>query len=779
MNMKIPRLFCIMCSAFIAVMLCGFYIQTDILTVAAVICGLIALVFGVLSILRREVFGIPPLDCMLILSSVLLALIISLLHYSRIGELERYIGEECHVKAEVSKIENETVYSSSYQIEIMEIDGKKVSLRAMLENEFPCGFEVSDVFEARMIFRHTDDDIFGFDKNHYLLSKGIVMSAEGVYGTFNYLETGGFSFLKWFDEINRSVSQRLKTLLGEDAGSLASAMFLGNRDDIDASVKRDFRRLGISHILALSGLHVSIIIGGTERLLKLLRVRKGCRYGLLTVLALLFLGVVGFPLSAVRSVLMLLIMYGAYYFSRENDQLTSLCFSVALIMGFSPESAIDIGLILSFTATLAIILFSKHTSALSKRLLGGKGRLIFALRSVLESFLLSLAVMLFTLPFMWMSFGEISVITPLSNIVFVPLSSVILWLLPVVLLFGEVPFIGGAVVWLCRSTTELTVYLAKKAAEIPNITVSLRYDFTYYAVFGGIIAFVICLFALKKRHILTMLVPILTFAGVFAPFYIAYNVSENDTVRIVYMTQKKNDGFALKSDGKTLFCDISDGSYTMSGFGKYIAENKFYSDDIDVYMLTHYHNRHIATFSKISSSSYVRMLWLPEPHSESEMKIAADLSAIAEDCSCGVSFYSASAASGINFGDTEIKLHPKAYLSRSTHPIFAFEINCEGQDLTYITSSYAEYSASSDVINDRILSETNITVFGVHGPVIKKPLSGAILEFRPSLAVAASIDVCEKYGRGADIVLDGSGDKDFLEIIIKDGRITSAVQNNN
>ena len=776
MKAQIPRLFCIMCGAFIAVMLCGFYIQTNILIAASAACAFISAVFAVFAILRKNIFGIPSSACLLIALSVLLALVISAYHYSRIDGFNEYVGEEHRIKATVTKIENETFYSSAYEIRVSEIDGTEVSFSALLENEFPCGFAVSDVFEATVAFRQTDDNVFGFDKNQYLLSHGIILSADGIEGSFDYIGEGEFSFSKWFDKINRFISQRLKLLLGEEAGNLVSAMFLGNRDDIGSSLKRDFRRLGISHILALSGLHISIIIGGSERLLKLLKMRKAYRYALLAVLALLFLGVVGFPLSAVRSVLMLLIMFGAYYVSRENDPLTALLLSVSLIMAISPESAIDIGLILSFSATLAIILFAKHASSLAKRIFTGKQKIIGVIRRIFEGVLITLAVMLFTLPFMWMSFGEISLVTPISNIVFVPLASMILWLAPAVLLFGNIPVIGGITVWLCRLVSDATITLAGKAAGLRNITVSLGYEFTAYAVACGVISFIVCLFIVKKNRILQVIIPILTVIAVFVPFYIGYTVSENNTVRVVYMTQKKNDGFAIKSNGKTLVCDISDGSYTMTRFGSYISESKFNSEDIDVYMITHYHNRHINTFSKISSSAYVRMLLLPEPQSEKEMSIAVSLSALAEEQSCEVAFYASNDTANIGFGDAEITIFPKAYLSRSTHPVLAMQISCDGRELTYIGSSFAEYSGSSSVLNPDVLSETDVMIFGIHGPIIKKPLSGFISDFRSSLAVAASIDVCENYVHGADVVLYGTDDKDHIEITITDGRIASAVR---
>ena len=108
------------------------------------------------------------------------------------------------------------------------------------------------------------------------------------------------------------ISGVLVSLLGEEKGVLALGFFTGERSDLPAYIVRDFRRSGLSHIMAVSGSHIAILLGSIEVLLRRLFVPKGARCAVVSVCGLLFILITGFSLSGIRSVLMLYAVYLAY-----------------------------------------------------------------------------------------------------------------------------------------------------------------------------------------------------------------------------------------------------------------------------------------------------------------------------------------------------------------------------------------------------------------------------------------------------------------------------------
>ena len=148
---------------------------------------------------------------------------------------------------------------------------------------------------------------------------------------------------------------------------MLKALLIGDKDDLDAGLKRDFRRLGISHILAISGTHFSVLLGMAAMLLRLLRLNKKQIYVLLLPLALLYMGISGFSPSVCRAGIMAMLSYLAFLLGRTRDACTALFVAVCALIACHPYAVLDVGLWLSFAATFSILILSELFSKVKVR----------------------------------------------------------------------------------------------------------------------------------------------------------------------------------------------------------------------------------------------------------------------------------------------------------------------------------------------------------------------------------------------------------------------------
>lgn len=237
---------------------------------------------------------------------------------------------------------------------------------------------------------------------------------------------------------------------GGDSGPLLAAMLYGYRKDVDGEIRDAFRRVGIGHVLAISGLHVGLVVGllwwlggfvGWDRRWRAL----GC-----LVLAFVYLGLTGGQVAATRATLMAAIHLGGIVYGRKGDMMNSLGAAAFCITLLNPTAPFDVGFQLSFTAVVFIFLalHREPGSAGDPRTLPGR-----ALRETWSLVRLSVATWVGLFPIIAIVFNQVNLIGLPINIVVIPLMSLVLaggLLLP---WFGAVP---GASEFLTLPTRLLT-----------------------------------------------------------------------------------------------------------------------------------------------------------------------------------------------------------------------------------------------------------------------------------------------------------------------------------
>lgn len=220
---------------------------------------------------------------------------------------------------------------------------QKVSATYDLPDEIdPAEFLIKKHIYLRSII--TADDIFS------------ISPPSGFYGFMLKLRNG----------IKREI---YRIPISSDSKELLAAMLTGESQGIDSNMRESFRKSGLSHILAISGLHVGIIalmVSLSMWPLYFLRLRY-VRWVVTIVIIWLFAFITGLAPSVTRAAIMTSTYFMARLLQRNTSPLNSLCLAALIILLFNPASLFDVGFQLSFAAVISILIFAGRLNPVSPR----------------------------------------------------------------------------------------------------------------------------------------------------------------------------------------------------------------------------------------------------------------------------------------------------------------------------------------------------------------------------------------------------------------------------
>lgn len=193
-----------------------------------------------------------------------------------------------------------------------------------------------------------------FDMEQYYKNKGI---ASMLYGKSVEKKAQGFWLFRYIDRFRSAWIDFYENALPEDEAGIVISMLLGEKAYMDTEVKERYQRCGIAHILAISGLHISLLGMSLYRIL-LASGRYRQTACIVTILFLVFYGIfTGFSVSATRAILMALVMLSGEILGYAYDLLSGLSFAALCILIPAPMQLFDMGFQLSFLAVVGIAVF--------------------------------------------------------------------------------------------------------------------------------------------------------------------------------------------------------------------------------------------------------------------------------------------------------------------------------------------------------------------------------------------------------------------------------------
>lgn len=272
-----------------------------------------------------------------------------------------------------------------------------------------------------------------------------------------------------FLQLRNHLSSRFSSL-GMEEGSLSVllAMFLGDKSQVTKSLRNDYSISGSSHILAISGLHLTILFSFLFFFFR--RWRRRRLFLLLSMLVVWgYVVLVGMPSSAVRAAVMLTVCTVFMLLNRGTVSLNTLSFAAILMLVVRPLNLFDIGFQLSFAAVFAILiwmpLFDSFVRWSSSAWWSRSLRALYGLLAV------SLAAQLGTAPLVAYYFGRFSCYFMLTNLVAIPLAYLLLFLMMLVLFTLPVPFLQSVLLSAAAFLASLLNSAMHAIAQLPGASI--------------------------------------------------------------------------------------------------------------------------------------------------------------------------------------------------------------------------------------------------------------------------------------------------------------------
>lgn len=294
--------------------------------------------------------------------------------------------------------------------------------------DFPVGSQLQGNARVSPFSQATNPG--GYDEEIYYKGKGVFTGLE-----LEELTTGkipAFSIQRYLQEFKTGKESLYYRLLEERDASIACAMVLGEKKDIDPEIKELYRKSGIAHLIAISGLHIALLGGTLYHILRKLLGGYLCpamagglmigMYGCLT----------GLSGATLRAIIMLVMSIFADVVGRQYDSVSAVAVALLWMLFENPYQLYQAGFLLSYGAVLAIAVIAPLWKQLLHRV-----------PKLLETFFVSVSIQLVTTPIQLYYFYEIPLYGVFFNVLVIPLMSVLLPLLVGSGILGNWWFVGA------------------------------------------------------------------------------------------------------------------------------------------------------------------------------------------------------------------------------------------------------------------------------------------------------------------------------------------------
>lgn len=343
-------------------------------------------------------------------------------------------------------------------LSIEKIDGRSVSFRAFCD-DYPL-VKAGDRVSAKAAFYHYTNQ--RDQRLHY--ADGVFIGVECTEET--WLEENRFLLNAWFDEQRGKASALLQRAMPGENGEMMAAIITGDAAAVQKETRLRFQKAGVSHMLVVSGLHLSITALSAFSLLKKALGKRRRAAGIALVLLLGYMLFTGMTASVIRAGIMAGFILIGELFRKKSDSLTSLGAAALALVLINPYAASDAGVLFSFSATLGV-LFAGHFTKYLRRTwrTGWRKKLV----PVCAAAAVPVCAMLFTLPVQIWVGGTVSPFGILANLLLVPALQPLLllgMLLMLLLPFSGLAFFTGFFVFL---TEWLLLYLKQVVIFIASI----------------------------------------------------------------------------------------------------------------------------------------------------------------------------------------------------------------------------------------------------------------------------------------------------------------------
>lgn len=440
-------------------------------------------------------------------------------------------GATAMVKGQISKCCGESHGRYYYYIDTEQIDIETVpqNIRVRMSSRYPLEAGQSDVIVTTVTF----NDRRSLSKGSYnnLLSDGVTATAYMLTDADIYISSGARGLNWYMASLREKLCEGLDIYLSKEHSAIAKAMLFGDKTYLSDKQVSDFRACGLSHLFAVSGLHLSIITAALSYVLKMMGIKQKIEKPILIAAVLFIMALTGFSFSVVRAGIMMIIYQLALLIRRDADSLTSLGLSVLVVCLINPNAASDIGLQLSFSATLGLITLYPKINGYLKRFIKTENkslkRILYYVVNTVSS---TIAACVAVFPVTSICFGEFSTVSIIASLLCVLPASAFLIMSVLLAVLRFIPLVGVKLSYIVVPFSWITGrYLdvsTSLIAKIPGAKASVNYDFFPWLLAASMVLLIVwyCLKRINKNGILSFKVCLLLICELFAVFMAGYHI---------------------------------------------------------------------------------------------------------------------------------------------------------------------------------------------------------------------------------------------------------------
>lgn len=548
-------------------------------------------------------------------------------------------GHEVDATLCIESTQQKHSYAIEYRARVLSWKGEtcpRVLVTLSLDAE-DGDFNIGDVICGRFLCALPPQQTYGFPTRLYQRAGGIVLDLTQT-DTPPLLTDARLSPLSDLTlSLRAKISRRLLRWEG-DSCALSHALLLGDKSYLSPAVKRNFSQTGAAHVLAISGLHLSIFCGIFFLLLRPFSLKKGVRAVLLCIFLLLCCMLTGQAPSVLRAATMVALGTLLSFSRKKITALESLSLTGVLFALIDPHFLLDIRFLLSFFATLGIVTLlvrAKRQTNAAKRVLGW----------LYQAICTSLAAIFFTLPIVALYLGRVSFLGVLSSLILIPLCTLAI---DCALLFLFLPSA------LCHTvlTDKLLslpakgmLFLAETLSEWDGFCVffSSVSDLLFVLVFSLLLLLFLLFFLHRKR---TATAVLLTCSLLLFPLH-ALQVHNRDTLfSFTVYTDGKSEAFLLTDSENSILIDAAKSDYGLCRAGLYDLSHVYRKERLDAFVCLSYSPAQSKRLISLLSAYYIDRIYLPPPTTPQEQIAMTQLATAANEVGCRLLYFDASITNG-------------------------------------------------------------------------------------------------------------------------------------
>lgn len=542
--------------------------------------------------------------------------------------------------------------------------------------------------------------------------------------------------------LRQRILRHLDKLFPEDTVGLARALLLGDGSKLSYEVDAAFQTSGIRHVIAVSGLHVSILFsviylfGGRHKVI-------GVVLGL--PLLFVFAAIAGFTPSIIRACVMQALMTLSFLVDKEYDPPTALAFSVLVMLAINPLTVTSVSFQLSVGCVVGIFLFSEkiknyilHKTFLNK--VKKKTKMAQLANWFAGSVSITLSAMITTTPLYAYYFESVSLVGILTNLLTLWVVSFIFYGIMATCLLGAVWLpIGQAAAWVISWLMRYVIAVARLLSKLPMAAV---YTKSAYVIAWLIFSYLLLIifFSLKKKH------PALFGACVSILLCIAIVMSyvepRLDNFRISVLDVGQGQCILIQSNGRNYMVDCGGDSAEKAADEAARTLLCQGITHLDGLILTHYDKDHADGAELLLHRIPANTIYLPVTEDDVGMQRFRE--------QYGDEIRWIDSDTEFSDADMDFRLYPAAEFTSDNESSMC--VLCRVDCCDILITGDRNAPGELELLQTHTLPEVDVLVVGHHGA--KTAASLELLHVTKPKLAAISVSATNAYGHPAKEVLD-------------------------